>query len=123
MGLPERLTAIMQHYGMNTVELAERLEVQRSTLSHLLSGRNKPSFDFVQRLLHAFPDLSAQWFLNGKGDLIQSAQAPKLDLRFSEREREKPADNTESPVESTHKKDLKMVMCFYTDGSVETFYP
>jgi hypothetical protein len=42
------------------------LLVQRSSLSHLLSGRNKPSLDFILKIVDVFPDVDLYWILNGR---------------------------------------------------------
>jgi len=64
----DRIKYIMESYGMNASQLAETIGIQRSTLSHILSGRNKPSLDVVQRILMSFPEIQAAWLLNGDGD-------------------------------------------------------
>jgi len=53
----ERLTTILKYYNLSAASFAEKIEVQRSSISHLLSGRNKPSLDFVLRTIHVFKDL------------------------------------------------------------------
>ena len=63
----ERLTQIMAHYGLTAAAFAERIDVQRSGISHILSGRNKPSLDFVMKVVRAFPEVDLYWLLNGKG--------------------------------------------------------
>jgi transcriptional regulator with XRE-family HTH domain len=45
---------------------ADKIGVQRSSLSHLLSGRNKPSLDFILKILDVFPDVDLYWMINGK---------------------------------------------------------
>jgi transcriptional regulator with XRE-family HTH domain len=63
----ERLTHILKTYQISASKLADMMGVQRSGVSHILSGRNKPSFDFLQRLLEHFPEVDANWLLTGKG--------------------------------------------------------
>jgi transcriptional regulator with XRE-family HTH domain len=55
----------MEEEGINASQLAEKLGIQRSTLSHILAGRNNPSLDVVYKILDAFPDISAEWLLKG----------------------------------------------------------
>lgn len=64
----DRIKYIMNTYNLNASQLAETIGIQRSTLSHILSGRNKPSLDVVQRILKSFPEIQAAWLLNGDGD-------------------------------------------------------
>ncbi len=69
----ERLQQIMQENGMSASQFADALGVQRSGISHLLSGRNKPSLDFVLKVLERFPDVSVDWLLTG-----QKTPKPKI---------------------------------------------
>ena len=63
----KRLEIILDYYGLNASSFADKIGVQRSSLSHLLSGRNKPSLDFILKILDVFPDVDLYWILNGKG--------------------------------------------------------
>ena len=63
----KRLELILEYYGLNASAFADKIGVQRSSLSHLLSGRNKPSLDFILKILEVFPDIDLYWILNGKG--------------------------------------------------------
>lgn len=63
----KRLEIILDYYGLNASSFADKIGVQRSSMSHLLSGRNKPSLDFVMKILDVFPDVDLYWLLNGKG--------------------------------------------------------
>ena len=49
---------------------ADKIGVQRSGVSHILSGRNKPSLDFIIKILTAFPQVDADWLLFGRGEMI-----------------------------------------------------
>jgi transcriptional regulator with XRE-family HTH domain len=63
----KRLEIILDYYSLNASSFADKIGVQRSSMSHLLSGRNKPSLDFVMKILEVFPDVDLYWILNGKG--------------------------------------------------------
>lgn len=63
----KRLEIILDYYSLNASSFADKIGVQRSSLSHLLSGRNKPSLDFILKILDVFPDVDLYWILNGKG--------------------------------------------------------
>ena len=47
----KRLELILEYYGLNASAFADKIGVQRSSLSHLLSGRNKPSLDFILKIM------------------------------------------------------------------------
>nr|WP_294780981.1 helix-turn-helix transcriptional regulator [uncultured Flavobacterium sp.] len=64
----KRLEIVMDYYSLSTSAFADKIGVQRSSMSHLLSGRNKPSLDFVMKILEVFPDVDLYWILLGKGN-------------------------------------------------------
>ncbi len=63
----KRLQKILDFYGLTASALAEEIDFNRSTISHLVSGRNKPSLEFVMKLLQKFPELDMDWLVLGKG--------------------------------------------------------
>ena len=63
----KRLQKVIDYYGESASSFAEKIGVQRSSISHILSGRNKPSLDFVLKVLSSFPEVELYWLLNGKG--------------------------------------------------------
>lgn len=67
-----RIGEILSHYGLKSGELAERIGVKAGTMSHFMSGRNKPSFDVLARLLESFPSLSPDWVIHGIGEIERS---------------------------------------------------
>jgi transcriptional regulator with XRE-family HTH domain len=64
----KRLEKILDYYSLTASTFADQIGVQRSSLSHLLSGRNKPSLDFVMKVVEVFPEVDLYWILNGKGN-------------------------------------------------------
>lgn len=70
----KRLEIILDYYGLNASSFADKIGVQRSSLSHLLSGRNKPSLDFILKILDVFPDIDLYWILNGKGTFPKNTE-------------------------------------------------
>ena len=62
-----RLQQFLELENLTPAKLADTIGVQRSGLSHILSGRNKPSYDFITRLLTKFPRINSDWLLTGKG--------------------------------------------------------
>lgn len=69
--MKERLAQFLKSEGLTAVKFAEIMEVQPSSISHLLSGRNKPNFEFISRLLLRFPALNPDWIINGAGDMYK----------------------------------------------------
>lgn len=62
-----RLQQFLELENLTPARLADTLGVQRSGLSHILSGRNKPGFEFLTKLLTKFPHINSEWLLMGKG--------------------------------------------------------
>ncbi|MFV8353445.1 helix-turn-helix transcriptional regulator [Flavobacterium sp. XS2P14] len=87
----KRLEIILDYYSLNASAFADKIGVQRSSLSHLLSGRNKPSLDFILKILDVFPDVDLYWILNGKGSFPKNAEE---------------FDKKESSVEQTVKQNI-----------------
>ncbi len=146
MEFKERFQHILNQLNMSPAEFSERINIQRSNLSHILSGRNKPSLGMLQKMLEAFPELNPAYIINGLGEpLINQTsestpklpESPGLDLRFppksKEEEKETPAEpsldqkpetleqNTKSKVYKSNNRTLKQVLLLYTDGSVESY--
>ncbi len=61
--MKEKITFLMKSEGLTTTRLAEILEIQPSAVSHLVSGRNKPGYDLLQRILRRFPKINPDWLL------------------------------------------------------------
>jgi transcriptional regulator with XRE-family HTH domain len=68
----KRLGIILEYYSLHASAFADKIGVQRSSLSHLLSGRNKPSLDLILKILDVFPEVDLYWILNGKGTFPKS---------------------------------------------------
>ncbi len=119
----------MEYYDLSAASFADKIEVGRSSISHLLSGRNKPSLDFVMKIVQAFPEVELYWLLNGKGNFPKktgeiskpqpkqpSGQPPVEDL-FSA--------SVASPIEeksaSPTSKKIKKVVILYTDGTFDAY--
>jgi len=73
--MKERLKAFMLHKSLNAADLASCIGVQRSNISHVLSGRNYPGAQFLEKLMNAYPDLDARWLLTGEGVMIRDVPA------------------------------------------------
>lgn len=67
----KRIEFLMEHFSLNASSFAYKISVQRSSISHLLSGRNKPSLDFIMKISDEFPELNLYWLLNGKGHFLK----------------------------------------------------
>ena len=67
----KRLEILLDYYSLNASSFADKIGVQRSSMSHLLSGRNKPSLDFVMKISEVFPAVNLYWILDGKDEFLK----------------------------------------------------
>ena len=74
----ERLKNWMESEDLKSSVLADTIGVNRATISHILSGRNKPSIDFLEKLLHVYPELNANWLITGIGYMKTKKEDKKV---------------------------------------------
>jgi DNA-binding XRE family transcriptional regulator len=70
--MKDRILAIIREEEMTNARFAQEIGVQSSSISHITSGRNKPSIDLITKILSRFPGISAEWLLQGKGKMYKS---------------------------------------------------
>lgn len=146
----QRLQQVMDYYGLNAAAFADSLEIQRSGISHLLSERNKPSLDFILKLIEKFPEVDMYWITQGKGSFprkeethsipprkqpdlfsdipeIEIAPLPSPTVATPTHEKAVQEPSTASTAEEklsvltdTHKK-IKRIIFFYEDNHFEVF--
>jgi transcriptional regulator with XRE-family HTH domain len=68
----DRIVQFITSEGISPARFADEIGVQRSSISHLISGRNNPSFDFIQKMLIRYKHLNAEWLLLGTGNMFKS---------------------------------------------------
>lgn len=76
--MKDRILAFLQNENKSYAQFAEEIGVQPSGISHILSGRNNPSLDFVTKMLHKYSSLSSEWLLFGKGPMYKLVSQPTL---------------------------------------------
>lgn len=113
-----RLQKVIDFYGESASSFAEKIGVQRSSISHILSGRNKPSLDFVLKVLSTFPEVDLYWLFNGKGD-FPSESKPKGLKNESPPVLEQDLLKSEKP---NHGKTIEQIVIFYSDGTFKNFF-
>lgn len=109
----KRLERILQFYELSASAFADKINVQRSSISHLLTGRNKPSLEFVLKVVKTFPEVNLYWLLNGKGSF------PQKTTTGSSSPTAKSA--VESKTAQVGSKNIQKIIIFYDDGSFEAF--
>ena len=127
-----RLQEILDFYTISATEFSNKISVNRSTISHLLSGRNKPSLDFVMKVLHKFPEVELYWLLNGKGifpfykkeELSPIKNSLETDLFNSEgnisASKTTPSVLQEN-INSSISEKIERIVIFYKDGRFKEY--
>ena len=133
-----RLQKIMNYYEINASTLADSLGVLRSSISHLLSERNKPSLDFVLKITEKYPEIDLYWLLYGKGTFPKEEEPreepkeklppkkvtpitpPEIPFPPIEPAQEKPIEKN-VPLKDIPKKEVQKIIFFYKDNSFEIF--
>ncbi|MDY7394033.1 helix-turn-helix transcriptional regulator [Aureibaculum sp. 2210JD6-5] len=106
----KRLQLVMDYYQLSAAAFADKIEVQRSSISHLLSGRNKPSLDFVLKVLDKFKEVELYWLLNGKGTFPTQEHLNSSTIQ-------KASDISTSKQH----KEIDRIIIFYKDGSFKDY--
>jgi len=75
MNINDRFTKILEYSGFTASEFADEIDVQRSSISHIISGRNKPSLEFIVKIKNRFPEISWDWIILGQGEMLQNDSA------------------------------------------------
>ncbi len=139
----KRLEILFDYYTISSSSFADKIGVQRSSLSHLLSGRNKPSLDLILKIIAVFPEVDLYWILNGKGsfpknnnseNIISDAKKTETSTLFNfptedieELKKVKKSDIEENVIESKldnnsySSKIVDKIVFFYTDGSFKEY--
>lgn len=145
--MQNRLHKLLDSEQLTPAKFAEILGVQRSAISHILTGRNNPSFDLISKIILKFPALNSDWLITGKGNmyktLVQGSlfdfDIPKKDEISDKVTPIKPAEQTlvtdvkntieipkNNPDTSVKKMEsasrmVKRIVVFYTDNTFEEF--
>lgn len=118
----KRIEKIMGFYELSATSFADKIQVGRSSISHIISGRNKPSLDFVMKIVQTFPEVELYWLLNGKGNF-----PPVEEQKISENENAPSAPILEEKVipkkiKNQQHKEIEKVIVFYTDGTFDAYH-
>lgn len=145
----KRLEIILDYYNLSASAFADKISVQRSSLSHLLSGRNKPSLDFIIKVIEVFPEVDLYWILNGKGTFPKSentsnhfeeVKSVPIETSFVQTELESPDlfsatanknfEKEIQPTEINHhtptantSSTIERIVIFYKDGTFKNYIP
>ncbi|MDR2361930.1 MAG: helix-turn-helix domain-containing protein [Prevotellaceae bacterium] len=143
--MTERLTQFLTAEQLSPTRFADLIGVQPSGVSHILSGRNKPGYDFMEKFIKRFPAVNIEWFITGKGKMYKErvmpdlfnipiatppVEAPTPILNTEEKPVEAPIPLPPYPTEAATQlsgrimeKDVEKVIIFYTDNTFSAYSP
>lgn len=120
----KRIQTMLDYYSISAAVLAEKIEVQRSSISHILSGRNKPSLDFVLKILKVFPEVELYWLLNGVGNFPSEKNKEKIDLLPPISENNNTVEIKKEPIQQhNNKSEIDRIVIFYKNGTFKNYNP
>jgi transcriptional regulator with XRE-family HTH domain len=133
--MKDRLLKIIKQYNLTSTRFADELGVQRSGISHILSGRNQPSFDFLVKLMTQYPEINPDWLIMGSGPMLRTAVKEKINREpglFDQIEMKKSeslppvapkiADEGKTGI-VTSVNCIEQVVIFYSDGTFKPYRP
>ena len=103
----KRLSQFLQAENISQSQFADTLGVARGGVSHILSGRNRPGYDFLETLLLHYPSLNIDWVITGKGKMYKEDSSDAPGAAFS----------------AGKSKIVSKITVFYDDGTFEEFHP
>ena len=106
-----RLKKVMEFHQLTASNFADAIGVQRSSISHILSGRNKPSLDFVLKITNTYKDVDMYWLLNGTGSF------PKENIKTITSLPDLPFTSNNA----NNGKRIQRIVVFYEDGTFEEY--
>ncbi len=119
-----RLQQFLEVEQLSPARLADSLGIQRSGISHLLSGRNKPSYEFINNFLTRYPQIDATWLITGKGKMYKDEFTPYPDDQATPFQTELELETPTLALEAKSDAKLaKRITVYYSDGSFQDFYP
>lgn len=135
MNETERILKIIEKENLTPTQFADKTNIQRPKISHIVNGRNAPSLDVVQKTLRAFPEINPEWLILGVGNIYRQpnvySRQPTL---FDEKPEITPQVIQQPPtieqqnivqqpivVEKRIEKTVAKIVVFYSDNTFEEF--
>lgn len=122
-----RLKKVMEFYNISASSFAETIEVPRSSISHILSGRNKPSLDFVLKTIETYQEVDLYWLLKGIGHFPKNTSPIPKTIPVPQKKISNTEKNTETPISPStpileqKENEVEKVMIFYKDGTFKEY--
>jgi transcriptional regulator with XRE-family HTH domain len=134
--MTDRILSIIKYFNLSPSDFAEEIGVQRSSISHLISGRNKPSLEFIQKILVRFSEINPEWILNGKGEMLKTGSFPdtgtlpfgndpvnnREDLQIPVK-RESPRVASRKKAIGPEERQVEKIIYLYKDKTFREYFP
>lgn len=126
MNIQDRIKMVIKMHNLTSSAFADKIGVQRSSVSHILTGRNNPSLDFIEKTLTNFPRVNADWLIMGKPSTVNSDLsrdshgAGGLAVESEEQVGYKTAEKQNKPART---RVIDRIVVFYSDGTYEETLP
>jgi transcriptional regulator with XRE-family HTH domain len=128
----ERILEIIKEKGLTPSQFADEIGVQRSGISHLISGRNKPSLEFIMKIKARFPETDMAWLLQGGEKEFFDGTIPVRQADPSQSTLFETPDVMETQVfqksekrktKTEQGKTIEKIVVFYTDRTYREYQP
>lgn len=124
----KRVQKILKKYDLSPSQLADQIQIQRSGISHILSGRNKPSLDFVMKTLSAFPEVNSEWLIFGNGEMLKTLLTEENEIHaqqvhYGNLKPEEKASDQKMQTRNLGNKEIDRIIIFYQDQTFDEFNP
>ena len=127
MLIQERLQLIPKMHSITPSSFADKLGVQRSNVSHVLSGRNKPGLDFLEKIVTHFPRVNVHWLITGvmqdNGNNIRKAENAEDDLNSKSEKSEFKSIRESQTTANSNRKNVVRILEFYDDNTFSEYLP
>ena len=123
----KRLQKILDFYGVTATSFSEKIAFNRSTISHLLSGRNKPSLEFVMKVLQTYPEVDLYWLLYGKGSFPTTVNKVNTQIKATSKQNTVPGVEDENSVfenmalKNQNTSAIERIILCYKDGTFKQY--
>ncbi len=131
-----RLKQFLSVENISQSAFAERMNIAKASVSHILSGRNKPGFDFLENISRLYPSLNIEWLISGRGRMYKQAHEDSQIFNSQEDisnesgllfEPETPLQRPVKPVfqerkaisQQNQSRRIEKIIVFYDDNSFE----
>lgn len=97
--MKDRILKIMNSANLSPTTFATKIDIQPAQVSHITSGRNKPSLDIVDKILRAFPNIRYEWLVRGEGEMYNEYKQTSI-FEFDDEKENKESSATKTNEES-----------------------